>query len=472
MRVIVNYLTGYILKKGFIRKLLSSYIITLLLLMSFSVLFTSPGLANEDKIGSDLPDLGGIISSPSESVGGESLPKAPPSNIPPVVYDMPDQEIEEGETFTQIILDGYVNDPDNPDEELTWTYTGNTELIVDITDRIATITTPNIDWYGEESITFQATDPFELSDEDSVTFTVNQATPGPPSFPPAIPGQVPGGAQSGGEAQSEEFGGEEGQCVSEGDDSASGGSTNPVTEPQGEDSSSSNSISTFYIRPENAQHETGIVCIEIRPTKYFTNIGAVVSNNHVKPQNIPDVPLDNKDNSINGYTSMFLIGDNKILTDGDIEYMKIEFKVNKTWMRENKINKDSVEIKQFRQQFIGGVLPGYYNDGWQSLTSTLSSEDEEYFYYKVDAPGCSATFAIIGTEIVEVHPYQSPGQAISWTVIIGIVISASVLLVIILFKAGYIYTDEEKLIKKPVEKTHKPKINKITQIIAVLLFWI
>ena len=85
-------------------------------------------------------------------------------NDPPVVGDIPDQTIAEGETFTTIPLDDYVDDVDNLDSEITWTYAGNTELTISIdANRVATITTPNADWFGTETITFTATDPGLLS---------------------------------------------------------------------------------------------------------------------------------------------------------------------------------------------------------------------------------------------------------------------------------------------------------------------
>lgn len=106
-----------------------------------------------------------------------------PQNDPPVVTDIPNQTILEGATFTAITLDDYVSDPDNTDAEMTWTYSGNTELTVDITSRIATITIPDINWNGAETITFRATDPGLLWDEDPAIFTVT-AQNDPPTFTP------------------------------------------------------------------------------------------------------------------------------------------------------------------------------------------------------------------------------------------------------------------------------------------------
>jgi hypothetical protein len=55
---------------------------------------------------------------------------------------------------------------------MTWTYSGNIDLTVSIVNRVATITTPDDDWYGTETITFRATDPGGLFDDDAAVFTV------------------------------------------------------------------------------------------------------------------------------------------------------------------------------------------------------------------------------------------------------------------------------------------------------------
>jgi hypothetical protein len=99
---------------------------------------------------------------------------------PPEVSNIPDQEIAEGTTFATIALDNYVTDLDNADSEIVWTYTGNTDLTVTIDgSRVATITIPDADWNGSETITFKATDPGALFDEDSATFTVTAVNDAP-----------------------------------------------------------------------------------------------------------------------------------------------------------------------------------------------------------------------------------------------------------------------------------------------------
>ena len=100
-------------------------------------------------------------------------------NDAPVVDDIPNQTIAEGDSFATISLDDYVSDVDNTDDEMTWSHGGNIELTVDISGRVATIIIPNENWNGNETITFGVIDPEWLPDSDSATFTVNSVNDAP-----------------------------------------------------------------------------------------------------------------------------------------------------------------------------------------------------------------------------------------------------------------------------------------------------
>ncbi|MBN2002390.1 MAG: PKD domain-containing protein [Anaerolineae bacterium] len=99
-------------------------------------------------------------------------------NDTPVVGDIPDQTIDEGDAFAVIHLDDYVSD-DDEDMEIVWTYSGNVELGVILENRVMTLTTPNDDWYGQETLVFTATDPGDLFASDIATFTVNAVNDAP-----------------------------------------------------------------------------------------------------------------------------------------------------------------------------------------------------------------------------------------------------------------------------------------------------
>jgi len=102
-----------------------------------------------------------------------------PVNDPPQMTQIPNQTIAEGGSFNNIMLDNYVDDPDNADSEITWTATGQSQLTVAINQRVASIQAPDADWNGTETVTFKATDPGGLSDSKNVTFTVTPVNDAP-----------------------------------------------------------------------------------------------------------------------------------------------------------------------------------------------------------------------------------------------------------------------------------------------------
>lgn len=102
-----------------------------------------------------------------------------PTLASPVISGLPDIEFNEGGSYS-LSLDNYVSDSDTADSALTWTYTGNTNVLVSINSatHIATFTA-TANWNGEEDITFRATDPEGNYDEDTMEVEVNEipATP-------------------------------------------------------------------------------------------------------------------------------------------------------------------------------------------------------------------------------------------------------------------------------------------------------
>lgn len=105
-------------------------------------------------------------------------------NDPPEVSSIPGQTIQENQSFAAIDLNQYVTDKDNPDNEITWTASGNRSLIVRIdAARIATIAPPDSEWVGSEFITFTATDPGGKSAASIAKFAVIGI-----NDPPAIAG--------------------------------------------------------------------------------------------------------------------------------------------------------------------------------------------------------------------------------------------------------------------------------------------
>jgi len=96
----------------------------------------------------------------------------PPSFGPPI----PDVSFAEDGTDSSIDLDDYVSDPDHTNAQLTLVPSGNTNVTVSI-DPVTHVVTfgAQLNWHGNEDITFTATDPDLLSDNDTITVTVDPA---------------------------------------------------------------------------------------------------------------------------------------------------------------------------------------------------------------------------------------------------------------------------------------------------------
>jgi hypothetical protein len=81
------------------------------------------------------------------------------TNQAPVVTGIGNRTIVEGGTFANIHLDNFVSDPDNTPAQLSWTATGQSLLLIVIdSNHIATITPPDENWAGSETVTFTASD--------------------------------------------------------------------------------------------------------------------------------------------------------------------------------------------------------------------------------------------------------------------------------------------------------------------------
>ncbi len=85
---------------------------------------------------------------------------------------IPEESILEGGSFTPIKLDQFVQDEIDKPSAIVWTVKGNKDLKVSISNRVATIQTPDKYWNGSENITFIATNSKNLSSSETVGFHV------------------------------------------------------------------------------------------------------------------------------------------------------------------------------------------------------------------------------------------------------------------------------------------------------------
>ncbi|WP_394133886.1 tandem-95 repeat protein, partial [Vibrio parahaemolyticus] len=93
------------------------------------------------------------------------------NDTPVVESNLADQTLAEDFTPYTIDLNTAFSDVDNVDGELTFSVSGNSNVLVSIENGIATIS-PTADWNGSETLTFTATDPSGESASQTVDFTV------------------------------------------------------------------------------------------------------------------------------------------------------------------------------------------------------------------------------------------------------------------------------------------------------------
>ena len=86
------------------------------------------------------------------------------------------------------------------------------------------------------------------------------------------------------------------------------------------------------------------------------------------------------------------------IQDSGISSAKISFKVPKSWLTANDIDKSTVTLNRFS------------NSAWSSLPTTITTEDANYVYYSATSAGFSV-FAITGKKVsAEPAPEQPPVQ--------------------------------------------------------------
>ncbi len=91
------------------------------------------------------------------------------------IFDIPDQTVNQGQSFSVINLDDFIDVPDSDLHKIQWDATGNDQLSVSFaSNRKASVVTPFDTWTGSETITFHATDENLNTGSDAATFTVNQ----------------------------------------------------------------------------------------------------------------------------------------------------------------------------------------------------------------------------------------------------------------------------------------------------------
>lgn len=150
--------------------------------------------------------------------------------------------------------------------------------------------------------------------------------------------------------------------------------------------------------------KTDVTGIEITVKNAASNVKVTVEKLLTRPSSVPDVL-----NQIKDSLSTFNIGSklktfgylsiNVNMDDSNIDNAKVTFKVDKSWLSENNIDRSNVKLAR-------------YHNGWDSLPTEMSSEDGDYVYYTATTPGFS-TFAIIGEEKIVATDKVTPPEELT-----------------------------------------------------------
>jgi subtilisin family serine protease len=117
-----------------------------------------------------------------------------PPNQPPQVADVPDQVVPVGGAFFTFALDQFVSDPDDARSALSWSVSGQVELLVAIdANRRLSVRAPSPTWVGREVLELRATDPAGASSADQAVFEVRPGYSPPVAQPDLVrtPEDVP-----------------------------------------------------------------------------------------------------------------------------------------------------------------------------------------------------------------------------------------------------------------------------------------
>lgn len=114
------------------------------------------------------------------------------------------------------------------------------------------------------------------------------------------------------------------------------------------------------------------------------NVEISVKKESMKPAEVTTPP---------GAAYSYLTVTTSNIQTADISEVKIKFKVGKSWISENNINKNTVKLYK-------------YTTEWNELPTTLVSEDDNYIYYEALSSSFSV-FAISGEKVLKVC---TPGE--------------------------------------------------------------
>jgi len=166
---------------------------------------------------------------------------------------------------------------------------------------------------------------------------------------------------------------------------SSSSSSSSSTSSTSSTTSSSSAANQIWISPEQGSYTMSISSTNIAFTsiefdlKYDISGTVLLSVQSTQlPTNIP---------SLEGEVFQYIKIIQSVITDMDIEDVKLKFRIDKDWIVDNNIDPGTITLYR-------------YTTKWSALATTEKSHDSSYYYYEAETPGFSY-FAIKG-EVAQV----------------------------------------------------------------------
>jgi len=150
--------------------------------------------------------------------------------------------------------------------------------------------------------------------------------------------------------------------------------------------------------------EVSIEAVDVKVSKISISVKNEVSNVQIVVQKVEYPTAIVPKGEVYQYVEIT----SKNITSEDVENVTLDFKVEKSWIDENSIDKNTVALNR-------------YTAGWEKLPTVLVSEDDEFVYYEAVSSGFSV-FAITGEIIIVSTTTTIPEQERDSNILIGIVI--------------------------------------------------
>lgn len=175
---------------------------------------------------------------------------------------------------------------------------------------------------------------------------------------------------------------------------------------------------------ESDQDEISIKSIEFKTTDYYENVNYTIKKLDDKPVDILEEPMDNC--TVYVYLDIKLTTNDIYMHEEEFDYIKFQFKVDKSWLENNNIDKESITLVR-------------YDKEWNPLPTLYLYEDELFLYFEAESPGLSI-YTVVGTEIVEgTQDLIIDKPAISLYHWFAIITFISIILITIVYKLKFIY---------------------------------